>query len=59
MLKMTHKVVLGVTCVRTPPQHTRHMCMHAHIQIHTKKANHIDAPVFAEDLLPVALQDFR
>ena len=54
-LKMTPKVILGVMCVRTPPQHTRHMYMHAHIQTHVKKANHIDA----EDPLPVAPQDFR
>ena len=57
-LKMTPKVILGVMCVRTPPQHTCHMYMHAYIQIQMKKANHIDAPVFAEDLSPVAPQDF-
>lgn len=35
------------------------MYMHAYIQIQMKKANHIDAPVFAEDLPPVAPPGLR
>lgn len=53
-LAYTHSYMCEYT-----PQHTEYMHMHAYIKIQTKKANHIDALAFGEDLLPIALQYFR